>query len=68
MDKWQKIFSSQNIAEASIIKGMLEKNNVPVMLVNKQSSSYLNFGEIELHVPSLLKEIATELIDPALRN
>jgi hypothetical protein len=68
MDKWQKIFSSQNMAKASIIKGMLEENNVPVMLINKQGSSLINFGEIELHVPSLFKEIATQLIDPAVRN
>ena len=68
MDKWHLLYSIQNLAKASIIKGMLEENNVPVMLVNKQSSSYVIFGEIELYVPDLLKDIARHLIDQGLVN
>ncbi|HEX8461568.1 MAG TPA: DUF2007 domain-containing protein [Segetibacter sp.] len=68
MSKWHFLYSTQNLPEASIIKGMLEQNSVPVMLVNKQSSSYLNFGDIELYVPVLLKDIARHLVDQALLN
>jgi hypothetical protein len=68
MNKWQRIFSTQNVAEASIIKGMLEENRVPVMLINKQDSSYLNFGEIELHVPSILQDLAKQLVNQNLLN
>jgi hypothetical protein len=68
MDKWKRIFTTQNIAEASIVKGMLEENNLQVMLINKQDSSYLNFGEIELHVPSLFHELAKQLIHQNLSN
>jgi len=68
MDKWHFLYSTQSLSEATIIKGMLEENNVPVMLVNKQSSSYVNFGEIELYVPQLLKDIARHLIDQGLVN
>lgn len=56
------------MAKASIIKGMLEENNVPVSLLNKQDSSYVNFGEIELYVPSHLKEIAGNLLSQSLMN
>jgi hypothetical protein len=68
MENWHLIFSTHNIAEANIIKGMLEENNVPVMMVNKQDSSYLNFGDIELYVPPLLKDIAKHLLDKGLVN
>ena len=68
MNKWVLIYTTNNFAQASIIKGMLEENNVPVSLMNKQDSSYLNFGEIELYVPGHLTETAKHLLDKALMN
>ena len=68
MNQWFKIYTSANLPQASIVKGMLEENHVPVMLVNKQDSSYLNFGDIEIYVPSHLKEIATNLMQKSLLN
>ncbi|MDE3236119.1 MAG: DUF2007 domain-containing protein [Bacteroidota bacterium] len=68
MENWQRIFSTRNQAEASIIKGMLEENHVPTQLLNKMDSSYLLFGEIEIYVPFHLKEIATNLVNKALMN
>ena len=68
MQKWFLLYVTQNLPEASIIKGMLEENSVPVMMVNKQDSSYLNFGDIELYVPPLLKDIARHLLDQGLVN
>jgi hypothetical protein len=68
MEPWQKIFSTRNPAEASIIQGMLEENHVPVQVMNKQDSSYLNFGDIELYVPGHLSETAKQLIGKDLLN
>lgn len=68
MNKWSLIYSTANLARASIVKGMLEENHVPVTLMNKQDSSYLNFGEIELYVPTHLKEVAKSLVNQALLN
>lgn len=68
MKQWHLIYSTRNFPEASIVKGMLEENSVPVMLVNKQDSSYINFGDIELYVPPLLKDIAKRLLDQDLVN
>lgn len=68
MNQWFKIYTSANLPQASIVKGMLEENHVPVMLVNNQDSSYLNFGFIEIYVPSHLKDIATNLIQKSLLN
>jgi len=60
-----KILSTNNPNKAEITKQMLEENNINVVLLNKQDSSYLMFGLIELFVPknqekeaiALLKEI-----------
>ncbi len=68
MNQWFKIFTSSNLPQASIVKGMLEENHVPVMVVNKQDSSYLNFGDIEIYVPSHLKDIASNLMQKSLLN
>lgn len=65
MPKWFLLYITRNFPEASIIKGMLEENSVPVMIVNKQDSSYLAFGDIELYVPDHLKDIAKQLLKKA---
>ena len=62
MESWNKIYATRNPAEASIIQGMLEENNIPVQVMNKQDSSYLNFGDIELYVPGHLSETAKQLM------
>jgi hypothetical protein len=68
MHDWFKLYATTNQAEASIIKGMLEENNIPVFIMNKQDSSYLNFGEVEVYVPHNLKEIAQSLLNKTLMN
>lgn len=68
MNNWIVIYRTENFAKANIVKGMLEENNVPVTLMNKQDSSYVNFGEIELYVPSHLQELAKDLLNKALMN
>ena len=45
-----KVYSSNNPNQAIIIKQMLEENGINVVLFNKQDSSYLMFGPIELYV------------------
>jgi hypothetical protein len=68
MSDWFKLYTTRNYAEANIIKGMLEENNILVVILNKLDSSYLSFGEIELYVPSHLKDIAKQLLDKSLNN
>jgi hypothetical protein len=66
--KWHKIFVTRSLAEASIIQGMLEENQIPVLSLNKQDSSYLNFGDIEIYVPMHLKETVEGLVEKTLLN
>jgi hypothetical protein len=68
MKHWDKIFSTKNLAEASIIQGLLAENEVPVQVLNKQDSSYPMFGDIELYVPAHLNITAKQLIAKALLN
>jgi hypothetical protein len=41
---------------------MLEENNINVVLLNKQDSSYMMFGTIELFVPENQEEDATAIL------
>lgn len=68
MEQWYLLFKTRNLAEASILQGMLEENEIPVQVLNKLDSSYLNFGDIEIYVPIHFKELAKQLVDKALLN
>lgn len=68
MNQWQKVFSTRVYPEAAIIKGMLEENQIPVQLLNKQDSSYPMFGDIQLFVPGQYALTEQELINKALLN
>lgn len=68
MQQWFLLHRTKSIVEASILQGMLEENNIPAQILNKQDSSYLAFGEIELYVPTHLKDLATTLLAQALMN
>ena len=67
MKSWSLIYATRNFAEANIVKGLLEENNIAVVMLNKQDSNYL-FGEIELYVSIHFKHLATHLLDKALMN
>ena len=49
---WITIKSSNKLYELELLKGVLIENNIPSVILNKQDSSYLNFGEAELKVLS----------------
>ncbi|NCI48465.1 DUF2007 domain-containing protein [Sediminibacterium roseum] len=68
INSWQNIHTTARPAEASIIQGMLEDNQIPVQVMNKQDSSYHNFGYIEIYVPGHLAETAKQLIADTLLN
>jgi len=68
MEEWFKLYTTASLPEASIIKGMLEENNITTILVNKLDSSYLSFGEIEIFVPVFYKQLAATLLANTLAN
>lgn len=46
---WVKIYSSGKQYEIELIHGLLDENDIPSIIMNKQDSAYL-FGEFELYV------------------
>ena len=58
-----KLLSTINPNKAEITKQMLEENNINVVLLNKQDSSYLMFGLIELYVQEEQLKEATILLN-----
>tara|TARA_B110000444_G_C18339316_1_gene366497 strand:- start:198 stop:386 length:189 start_codon:yes stop_codon:yes gene_type:complete len=57
-----KLFSTDNPNKAEIIKQMLEENNINVVLLNKQDSSYKMFGFVEIYVEEINVNTAKDLI------
>ena len=49
-DSWVMIFNCAARYQAEILKSLLEDENINSVIINKQDSSYLSFGEIELYV------------------
>lgn len=49
MDNWQKVYDDNSEHRASIVKAILEDNDLNPVLVNKKDTSY-QFGSFEVHV------------------
>ena len=64
-EQWEVIFRSTASYKAEILKAILEENEIPSFVINKQDSSYLSFGDVEVYVKSedilKAKQIATKL-------
>lgn len=60
---WTCIYKTNNRFEAEAIKGNLESSDVPCVLMNKQDSSYLAFGYIEVNVPTEFEGSARFILD-----
>ena len=68
MENWYLLHRTDKYIDAEILRGLLEENQVPVVLVNKQDSSYIFLGEIEVYVPFQFKELARDLMTGAITN
>ncbi|PWV53960.1 DUF2007 domain-containing protein [Chitinophaga sp. S165] len=61
---WVKIYYTNQLFRAEIIKGMLEENGINVVLINRQDSSYLVAlpGMVELFVHNSQEADARQLL------
>jgi hypothetical protein len=62
MQDWKKVFSSSQLAASSMVMGILNENEIPAKTLNKQDSSYVFIGEVEVYVPLNMAEKAQSLI------
>ena len=68
MQGWFKLYCTKNYLEANIIKCKLEENNIQAVILNRQDSSYVVIGEVEIYVPVYLKDMALLLLNNSLFN
>lgn len=69
---WQKIYATNSLPQAEIVRSLLQNFGIQAVIINKRESVYNLFGEAEVHVPrehviraiQLLKhELETERFD-----
>lgn len=61
--KWTCVFKTSNKFEAEAVKGNIESADIPCVILNKQDSSLLAFGYVEVHVPDHLTSAAQIVIN-----
>ena len=60
---WVKIYSTTEQYKASMLNGLLDEADIDNVIMNKQDSSYLVFGQIEIYVENQNVIKAKHLID-----
>lgn len=50
MANWTLIHSARDRQEAELLRGRLEANDIPVVLMDQMSSIYPMMGSIDIHV------------------
>ena len=60
---WINIYSSTEPVEVEILKHVFLENNIYAINLNRQDSSYLMFGTIDLYIKSHNQKKALQLIE-----
>lgn len=62
MDNWNKVFESEVLIRAEIVKGVLEENQIKAVVLNKKETVYNVFGTYEVLVQREDLLLATNII------
>ena len=62
MANWTKVFEDQNQIRAEIVKGVLEQNGIPAVVMDKKETAYKIHGTYEVLVPNNEAAQALQLI------
>lgn len=62
MDNWEKVYSSDQLYKAEIVKETLEERGLNAVIIDKRDSSYNNFGYREVYVEKSVAEQAAQII------
>ena len=62
MQDWKKVFSSIQLATASMVMGILNENGIAAKVLNKQDSSFVFLGKVEVYVQEAQYDIALQVI------
>ena len=66
--QWICIYKTTSSFEAAAVQGNIESEGIACVMLNKQDSSYLAFGYIELHVLAENETQAKEIINSLNSN
>jgi len=61
-DDWVKVYESQSISDAEIVKGNIEENEIDAVIMNKKDSSIQTFGQVEVYVKPDDEQAALKII------
>ncbi|GAB3650028.1 hypothetical protein GCM10028791_16610 [Echinicola sediminis] len=50
MEKWLKVFESEILIRAEIVKGVLQEHDIPAVVLNKKESVYQIHGSYQVMV------------------
>jgi len=62
MSNWKKVFSSSQLAVASMVSGILMEQKIQTNVLNKIDSSYVFLGEVEVYVAEADYENALRIV------
>lgn len=62
MQDWKMIFSSSDLAAASIVSSILNEHEIPARVMDKKDSAFVFIGKAEVFVPVVWEEKALALI------
>jgi len=68
MKDWKKIYSNNNLATAMMVTDLLIQNEVPAKLLDRQDSSYVFLGEVEVYVPNEFIHVAQTVLKTIEQN
>ena len=66
--EWEKIYTGESEFEVEILRSMLEGNEIPAMILNKQDSFYKVIGSVELYTQRSFVVKAINLIRQAQKS
>ena len=62
MSNWKKVFSSSQLAIASMVSGILMEQKIQTNVLNKIDSCYVFLGEVEVYVAAADYENAMRIV------
>ena len=62
MDNWVKIYETDQLFQAEMVKNTLEENGIAAVILNQRDSSYNMFGSVNVMVNVNDREKAAEII------
>ena len=68
MKDWTKIYSSSQLAIATMVADILIQHEIPAKLLDRKDTSYVFLGEAEVYIPTEFETVAVEILKNTALN